>query len=200
MAQTATWMPLEYRKENGRLVWVRSPFTGTITYFTDIHKKQSGFPRRPLVPAAQAPDWEAAEAARLAELEAARRDCPFCPGNEDQTTAELLRVVPAAVEGAATTASPWLIRAFTNLIPRIPETCTGGRNESYVVVEDPRHFADGARHHDELLYTALLPPAQFRAVLHADIAVARIAYSNEGYREPKKSGAMRRAFDKLFGK
>src|SRR5262249_44443983 len=48
----------------------------------------------------------------------------------------------------------------------------------YVVVEDPRHFADGARHHDELLYTALLPLAQFRAVLHADIEVARIAYSN----------------------
>jgi len=29
---------------------------------------------------------------------------------------------------------------------------------------------------------------------------ARIAYSNEGYSQPKKSGAMRRAFDKLFGK
>ena len=171
-------MPLEYRKENGRLVWVRSPFTGTITYFTDIHKKQSGFRQRPIAPAAQPPDWEAAQAARLAELDAAQRDCPFCPGNEEQTTAELLRVAPSAVEGAAATPSPWLIRAFTNLFPRIPESCTGGRNESYVVVEDPRHFADGARHHDELLYTALLPPAQFRAILHANIAVARIAYSN----------------------
>lgn len=171
-------MPLEYRKESGRLVWVRSPFTGTITYFTDIHKKQSGFRRRSQAPASQAPDWEAAEDARLAELEDARRDCPFCPGNEQHTTAELLRVDPAAVEGAVATASPWLIRAFTNLFPRIPESCTGGRNESYVVVEDPRHFADGARHHDELLYTALLPPAQFRAVLHADIAVARMAYTN----------------------
>jgi serine/threonine protein kinase len=29
---------------------------------------------------------------------------------------------------------------------------------------------------------------------------ARIAYSNEGYSQPKKSGAMRRAFDKLFKK
>ena len=46
------------------------------------------------------------------------------------------------------------------------------------MVEDPRHFADGARHHDELLYTALLPLAQFRAILHADIAVARLAYRN----------------------
>jgi galactose-1-phosphate uridylyltransferase len=171
-------MPVEYRKENGRLLWVRSPFTGTITYFTDIHKKQSGFRRQSVAPAAQPPDWDAAEAARLAELEAAQRDCPFCPGNEEQTTAELMRVVPDAVPGAVATPSPWLIRAFTNLFPRIPEACTGGRNESYVVVEDPRHFADGARHHDELLYTALLPATQFRAILHAGIEVARLAYSN----------------------
>jgi len=171
-------MALEYRKEGGRLVWVRNPFTGAITYFTEIHRKQSGFQRRAVAPASQPPDWEAAEAARLAELDAAQRDCPFCPGNEDQTTAEVLRVEPSAVPGSAPTKSPWLIRAFTNLFPRIPESCTGGRNESYVVVEDPRHFADGARHHDELLYTALLPPAQFRAILRADIDVARIAYSN----------------------
>ena len=175
-------MPLEYRKEGGALVWVRSPFTGTITYFTDIHKKASGFRRPVLAPAAQPPDWAAAEDARTAELEAAQRDCPFCPGNEEQTTAELLRVLPAAVPDAASTTSPWLIRAFTNLFPRIPESCTGGRNESYVVVEDPRHFAEGARHHDELLYTALLPLAQFQAVLHADIAVARLAYANPAVR------------------
>jgi galactose-1-phosphate uridylyltransferase len=171
-------MPVEYRKEGGRLVWVRSPFTGTITYFTDIHKKQSGFRHRPVPPANRPPDWDAAEAAVLAELESAQRDCPFCPGNEEQTTAELLRVAPEAVAGAARTPSPWLIRAFTNLFPRVPESCTGGRNESYVVVEDPRHFADGARHQDELLYTALLPQSQFRAILHADVAVARLAYSN----------------------
>jgi len=171
-------MPLEYRKEGGRLVWIRSPFTGCVTYFTDIHKKQSGFRRRAVPPAAQPPDWEAAEDARLAELEAAQRDCPFCPGNEELTTAEILRVAPAAVEGCAATTSPWVIRAFTNLFPRIPEVCTGGRNESYVVVEDPRHFADGARHRDELLYTALLPLAQFRAGLYADIAMARLAYTN----------------------
>ena len=171
-------MPLEYRKEGGRLLWVRNPFAGTVTYFTDIHRKQSGFRRRPVATATPPPDWEAAEAARMAELEAAQRDCPFCPGNEEQTTAELLRVQPAAVPGAAATTSPWLIRAFNNLFPRIPEACTGGRNESYVVVEDPRHFADGARHQDELLYTALLPLAQFRAILHADIAVARMAYAN----------------------
>jgi UDPglucose--hexose-1-phosphate uridylyltransferase len=176
-------MPIEFRKEDGRLVWVRSPFTGVITYFTEIHRKQSGFPRRTQVmPNAAPPDWEAAGDARMAELEAARRDCPFCPGNESQTTAEVLRVRPDEIAGAAPTESPWLIRSFRNLFPRIPEICTGGRNESYVVVEDPRHFADSARHHDELLYTALLPAAQFRAVLRADVAVARMAYENPDVR------------------
>ena len=63
-------MPIEFRKEDGRLVWVRSPFTGVITYFTEIHRKQSGFPRRTQVmPTAAPPDWDAAEDARMAELE-----------------------------------------------------------------------------------------------------------------------------------
>ncbi|MEO8603751.1 MAG: DUF4921 family protein [bacterium] len=170
-------MPLQYGRVDGRLVWVRNPFTGAVTYFTDVHKKQSGFARRrQSAPASQPPDWQAAEAARLAELEAARRDCPFCPGNEAMTTAEVMRVT--AGEVGVANPSPWLIRAFRNLYPRVPEVCTGGRNESYVVVEDPRHFADGARHHDELLYTALLPRQQFRAVIRADVAMARLAYQN----------------------
>ena len=173
-------MPLEFRKDNGHLVWVRNPFTGTVTYFTEIHRKQSGFrPPQTVSPGFEQPaDWRGAESARLAELEAARRDCPFCPGNEELTMAEVYRIHPNEVPDAAPTDSPWLIRAFCNIIPRVPEHCTGGRNESYVVVEDPRHFADGARHHDELLYTALLPPSQMRAILQADIAVARRAYAN----------------------
>jgi len=176
-------MPLEYGVAEGRLVWIRNPFTGAVTYFTEIHKKRSGFASRlQVAPASQPPDWEAAEAARLAELEAAQRDCPFCPGNESLTTAELLRVTAREVGGGSSGDAPWLIRAFRNLYPRVPEICTGGRNESYVVVEDPRHFADGARHNDELLYTALLPRAQFRAVLKADIAVARLAYENPAVR------------------
>src|SRR5258706_3008978 len=101
-------MPVEFRKEAGRLVWVRSPFTGTITYFTDIHRKQSGFPRRGREGAPAQPDWQAAQAARLAELEATRRGCPFCPGNEDLTTAELMRVVPDQVEGVTARSAPWL--------------------------------------------------------------------------------------------
>ena len=38
-------MPVEYRKDGDQLVWVRNPFTGTITYFTHVHKKSSGFVR-----------------------------------------------------------------------------------------------------------------------------------------------------------
>ena len=38
-------MPVEYRKDNGQLVWVRNPFTGALTYFTHVHKKRSGFIR-----------------------------------------------------------------------------------------------------------------------------------------------------------
>ena len=136
-------MPIEFRKEDGRLVWVRSPFTGVITYFTEIHRKQSGFPRRTQVmPTAQPPDWEAAEAARMAELEAARRDCPFCPGNESQTTAEILRVRTRRDRRGGPDRVALVDPRLPQPLPRIPEICTGGRNESYVVVEDPRHFAD----------------------------------------------------------
>ncbi len=176
-------MPVEFYKAEGRLIWVRSPFTGVVTYFTDVHKKQSGFARRAAVlPASLPPDFAAAEAARLAELEGAQRGCPFCPGNEELTTAEVLRVRPDEVPDALPTESSWLIRAFTNLFPRVPEVCTGGRAESYVVVEDPRHFADGAQRHDDLLYSSLIPPPQFRAILHADVAVARRAYANPAVR------------------
>lgn len=172
-------MPLEFRKENDQLVWIQNPFTGTITYFTDIHRKRSGF--QPRVFTTTAEDVSArleAEVSRRTELEATRQNCPFCPGNEHLTTAEVLRVDPHAVPGAADTNGQWLIRVFPNLIPRIPECCTGGRNESYVVVEDPRHFADDARHHEDLLYSALLPPAQIEAVLRTNVDIARLAYRN----------------------
>ena len=168
-------MPLEFHKQDGRLLWVRNPFTGDVTYFTDIHRKRSGFRPRD---AAQLPDWEEAREARLAELEAAQRDCPFCPGNEALTMEEVLRVLPSEVPAIGANGQPWLIRAFYNIVPRVPEACTGGRNESYVVVEDPRHFADDARHHDDLLYTALLPLEHLLAILRADIAAARLAYAN----------------------
>jgi hypothetical protein len=72
-------MPVEYRKDNGELVWVRNPFTGTITYFTHVHKKRSGFMRRAqdeLLRGARV-DRAAAEAQLRQELEVAQRACPF---------------------------------------------------------------------------------------------------------------------------
>src|SRR5512143_159241 len=171
-------MPIEFREEKGELVWVRNPFTGAVTYFTHIHKKRSGFARHAQT-AAGSPALNRAvyETQLRAELEAAQRSCPFCPGNEDQTPKEVLRILARQVFEDRRGDS-WLIRAVPNLIPRIPECCTGGRNESYVVIEDPRHFADGAQGHDDLLYTGMLPLEQFQTLLAADVEVARRAHAN----------------------
>jgi galactose-1-phosphate uridylyltransferase len=172
-------MPLEFRKDGKQLVWARNPFTRAVTYFTHVHLKRSGFLRRAQEAALRPPPPDAAdaEAQRRRELEEARRDCPFCPGNEQLTLEEVLSVPDTAVL-SETRSKGWLIRAFYNLVPRLPECCTGDRNESYVVVEDPRHFADNARHHEDVLYTALLPPEQFRALMAAVVHVARQAYRN----------------------
>jgi len=164
-------MPIDYGKHDGQLVWVRNPFTGTITYFTDIHRKQSGFARPPV----EALWGDRADVRFASELEAAQQRCAFCPGNEHMTVDEVLRV-PRPASDAGT--SRWLIRAFHNIIPRVPQSCTGGRNESYVVVEDPRHFVDGAKHPHELLYSALLTAEQLRQVLAVEVEVARRAYAN----------------------
>ncbi len=176
-------MPIRYRKDDGQLVWVQNPFTGTVTYFTHIHKKRSGFRRRAQDELLRGPglDRTALAAQLRQELEAAQRTCPFCPGNEEQTPEEIYRVRGSEVfpERAG---SDWLIRAVPNLIPRIPECCTGGRNESYVVIEDPRHFADDAQGHEDLLYSGLLPLPQFEALLAADVAVARHACRNPAVR------------------
>jgi len=177
-------MAIEFRCDQGALVWVRNPFTGDITYFTHVHRKRSGFLHRTqqrLLAEAHV-DRERYEAALRAELEASLRECPFCPGNEHRSPDEICRVTSEEVFGRASD-SPWLIRAVRNLVPRIPECCTGGQNESYVVVEDPRHFADGARGHDDLLYSAMLPVEQFEALLEVDRFVARRAYENPSVRK-----------------
>lgn len=171
-------MSIELRKENGELVWVRNPFTGAVTYFTHVHKKRSGFQRYGQSPGAPTTVDRSVYGAQLrAEVDAAKRSCPFCPGNEDQTPKEVWQV-PARHVFPDRHDDSWLIRAVPNLIPRIPECCTGGRNESYVVIEDPRHFADGAQGHDDLLYTSMLPLEQFEALLVADLEVARRAHAN----------------------
>lgn len=176
-------MPIEYRKDGDQLVWARSPFTGTVTYFTHVHKKESGFVRRaqdallhpPLV------DPAVYEQRVHDELEAARRACPFCPGNEELSPDEVLRVPASQIFPERS--EPWLIRAVRNLIPRIPECCTGGKNESYVVIEDCRHFADDPKGHDDLLYSGLLPIEHFHALLQSDVEIARQSYENPFVRQ-----------------
>ncbi|MCX8071355.1 MAG: DUF4921 family protein [Candidatus Binatia bacterium] len=172
-------MPIEFRCDEGKLVWVRNPFTGDITYFTHVHRKRSGFLRQAqqrLLAEAHV-DRERYEAALREDLERSRQECPFCPGNEDRSPDEICRLTSEQVHGRPSD-FPWLIRAVRNLVPRIPECCTGGQNESYVVVEDPRHFADGARGHEDLIYSAMLPPEQFEALLAVDRRVAEVAYRN----------------------
>src|SRR5450759_1634639 len=110
-------MPIEFRKDNDEMVWVRNPFTHTITYFTHLHKKRSGFSRRAQseLLRGSAID-ETAEAGHLRqELEEARRNCPFCPGNEAQTPEEVLRV-PARAVFPERSDNDWLIRSVPNLI------------------------------------------------------------------------------------
>jgi len=166
-------MLLEFRADNGELIWVRNPFTGAVTYFTHVHRKRSGFPAATPLIGPAVPDRRQLDA----EFEAARRSCPFCPGNEELTASEVVRVSEREALSAGS-ADGWLIRAVHNLIPRIPESCTGGHNESYVVIEDPRHFVDDAGGHEDLLCSAMLPPEQFHALLRVDLEVARRAYAN----------------------
>jgi galactose-1-phosphate uridylyltransferase len=176
-------VPLEFHRDGSELVWVRNPFTGTVTYFTHVHKKRSGFirPPREALLGGRPEDPKEFENQMRHELAEARRTCPFCPGNEERAPAEVLHVRRREVFPEAAD-DGWLIRAVRNLIPRIPESCTGGRNESYVVIEDPRHFADDARGHEDLLYSGLLPLAQFEALLAANVEVTRRAYTNPAVR------------------
>ncbi len=148
------------RTQDNHLLWVANPFTGVVTYLTDLHRKRTGF--HPPSPEPERP---------AADLDAILEHCPFCPGNEKLATKEVLRHPTA--NGA-----PWQIRAFYNLFPRIPSECTGGKNESYVLVETPDHFRADATQPDHLVYTAMLSPEHFRAVLDAAIELSRITLAN----------------------
>lgn len=170
-------MTLEYELRDGALVWIKSPVTGVISYVVDVRGKSFAFTlggRDELKPDPPPPAPEA--------LQNAVRACPFCPGNEHQAPPEALRLSPAefpewtgagAVEG-----SSWVIRAFNNLFPRIPEALTGGRNESWVVVEDPRHFLDHPRSINDLTFTATLGERHFFELLKADVRMMRRILAN----------------------
>ena len=176
-------MPIELRKDNGELVWVRNPFTGAVTYFTHVHKKRE----RLSAPAQECCCAPARSIVRCTKHSSARSSKPR---NDPVRSVRGMKTTRrkrsgrcrSATSFPTVTTTRWLIRAVPNLIPRIPECCTGGRNESYVVIEDPRHFADDAQGHDDLLYTGMLPLEQFQALLAADLEVARRAYANPAVR------------------
>jgi UDPglucose--hexose-1-phosphate uridylyltransferase len=161
-------MPIEYEMREGALVWIKNPITGVISYVVDVRGKSFAFTlggRDELDPTPPTPDAKT--------LHNAIRACPFCPGNEHLAPPELARVTPAEfpewrgrhlLEGAS-----WVIRVFNNLFPRIPESLTGGRNESYIVVEDPRHFSEHPRSINDLMCTGALGEEHFHHLLLTDV-------------------------------
>ena len=72
----------------------------------------------------------------------------------------------------------WAIRVFNNLFPRIPEKLTGGHNESYVVVEDPRHFLDHPRSVNDLTFTGALGEEHFFHLILTDVKLMRHVFAN----------------------
>jgi UDPglucose--hexose-1-phosphate uridylyltransferase len=176
---------IEYEIRDGALVWIKNPITGVISYVVDMRGKSFAFTlggRSELDPAAPALSAE--------EIARATQACPFCPGNEAMAPPEILRVTPAefprwsgGANGGAATAAGWVMRVFNNLFPRIPAELTGGRNESYIVVEDPRHFASPhPRSASDLMSTGALGEEHFFRLLMTDVAVIRRAMENRAVR------------------
>lgn len=177
-------MPIEYETRDGQLVWIRNPITQVISYVVDLRAKSFAFTlgaRATVDPPATPERLLDAE-----EIQLAKAACPFCPGNEDRAPREIFRVRPEEVAELSYRNSldgvPWLIRAFNNLFPRIPEELTGNRNESYVVVEDPRHFLDRPRSPSDLLFTGALAEEHFFQLILADARVVRRALENPAVR------------------
>lgn len=184
-------MPILSQHVNGQIVWVRNPFTGTHMYFNNIHKKIFSFRDKKPAPNLSHPRPSESQGLLPPDLtmQIAHEEahCLFCPGHEDQTMPELFKVtygeifepdeIPAAMQPNA-----WAIRVFHNLIPRIPEECTGGRNESYVLVEDARHFIPQPRSSRDLQWSGALPIKQFVALLQANVRTMHLAYGNDTVR------------------
>jgi galactose-1-phosphate uridylyltransferase len=162
-------MTIEYGMKDGVLLWVRSPFDGTVTYFNDIHRKPHAF--RHLT----SPQHLAATPPPLAprelqvEMERVRNTCVFCPGNEAMTMEEVMRV---------TYADDWAIRVVRNIIPRVPEECTGGKNESYVIIEDGRHFLPDATGLSDLMWSGALPAQHCYHVFRVAAEVVQRSMAN----------------------
>ncbi len=174
-------MPIEHETRDGHLVWIRNPITGVVSYVVDVRGKSFAFTLGGHQ--THAPDAHAlsAEAVRRATGE-----CPFCPGNEELTTRELMKLSATQVPewsgrlGGGT--DGWVIRVINNLFPRIPAELTGNRNESYIVIEDPRHFVGEPRSLGDLIWTGMLGEAHFLRLIEADVWVMRRAFENPAVR------------------
>ncbi len=174
-------MPIEHETRDGALIWIRNPITGVVSYVVDVRAKSFAFTLgRSSSTLAEGPDLTTAEIRRAVKA------CPFCPGNEATTTGEIFRLAPSEMPEwngrAEHQSAPWVVRVFNNLFPRIPAELTGGRNESYIVIEDCRHFTDSPRKHADLMFTAALGEAHFLHLLAADVRVMRMASENRAVR------------------
>jgi hypothetical protein len=179
----ATGMGIEYGVKNGALLWIRNPFTGAVVYFNDIHLKPHSFRRLTNTsspnpaPPALSPETLHREAQRV------QRACVFCPGNEAQTMHEVMRlsygdIYPLEALPNGYAADDWAMRVIHNIVPRIPEVCTGGRNESYVIMEDARHFLPGATGLGDVMWSGALPAAHFEQTLRLATRVIRHSMDN----------------------
>ena len=155
-------MPIECEIRDGSLVWIKNPITGVISYVVDVRGKSFAFTlggREDAAPEASHLNPET--------IRHATESCPFCPGNESMTTPELFRMTRDEIpewSGVKTNHdAPWVVRVINNLFPRIPAELTGNRNESYIVIEDPRHFIDAPRSMSDLMFTGALGGGHFLA-------------------------------------
>lgn len=170
-------MSIEYEIRDGALVWIKNPITGVISYVVDVSGKSFAF-------TLGAHEHSRSDSPELGDddVRRAKSVCPFCPGNEDRTTAELFRLVREEIPGwtgdPSRDGQEWIIRVINNLFPRIPEQLTGGRNESYIVIEDPRHFIDHPRAMSDLLFTGILGEEQFAELIATDARVMRRSMEN----------------------
>jgi galactose-1-phosphate uridylyltransferase len=170
-------MALEYEIRGDKLLWIKNPVTGVISYVVDLRGKSFAF-------TLSGREHHPPDAGTLddATIRHAVATCPFCPGNEAQTTAEIFRLtrddMPHWSGDGAASRTDWIIRVINNLFPRIPSELTGERNESYVVIEDPRHFVENPRSHADLTYTGVLGEEHFVKLIATDARVMRHAFQN----------------------
>jgi galactose-1-phosphate uridylyltransferase len=170
-------MPIECEIRDGSLVWIKSPITGVISYVVDVRGKSFAF----TLGGRENADPDTAHL-NPESIRHATEACPFCPGNEAMTTREVFRMtrdeVPEWTGAKTADGAGWIVRVINNLFPRIPAELTGNRNESYIVVEDPRHFNDAPRSQDDLMCTGALGGGHFLHLIQADARVMRLAMEN----------------------